>query len=184
MLPLGTSRFVDLRIYNGASPVNGLTLANLTIYFTRNGHPCTDLIGLLPNGPGRYMVAYTPSAVGHDYVEVTYAPTGYVLMSSEDIVDLGAAFSNNNAVTITQNYGGTGALVPHVPNPASYTLYIFKSSDWVSGNTDTSQAFSSTALAANGNWIDTSLVLLHDTYHFILRNSAGEVIVFKANLVI
>jgi hypothetical protein len=185
MIPLGVARYIVLRIVSSAEVAfPGLVFSQIQTAFFRNNLLCTDALTFTEWGGGYYFISYTPTAAGSDYFAVYYPAANYLLETRETVVDLANMFSTGNAVSVTQNTGGSGALLPVITNTASYTLYLYNSSDWLSGNTDTSQAAGSTALDASGNWLQSPVTVLHGTYHFVLRNNAGVVVVFRANVVI
>jgi hypothetical protein len=182
---LGQTRYVDFKIVNGGTPVTGVVKANLAIAFTRNAVACTDVLTLLELGAGRYTIRYTPSAAGHDFIEIDYAAAGFTLLSSEDIISSVTLLGGSSAISLTQNTPTANALkVTSVPDPANWTLYLYHSSDWQTGNTETYQAVASTQLEASGNWLFTPLSVTSGTYHVVIRNGAGAVQVIKAYLVL
>jgi len=95
-------------------------------------------------------------------------------------------------VNLTQDTGGTGALVPTLPIPFSsgppavdlsqYLLMVFQSSDWDVGRIDNTYALGITELDVAGNWITSPIYVISGTYHVIIRNNYGTTKVIKAYL--
>lgn len=183
MFLLGQTRYVDLRIINEGSPVTGLALSSLTIFFTRNAVICTDALTLIEVGSGRYALTYVPSAAGHDYLEISYPAATFFLTAPEDIISTDTLLGGSSSIQLTQDTPTPNALqVTQVINPNLYTLYVYESSDWQSGNTETYDAIASTQLDGSGNWLTTPLFVTTGTYHIVIRDGSGAVQVIKAYL--
>jgi hypothetical protein len=182
-------RWLDFRVSdNDGNPVAGLHLTDFTVIFTRDNAPCADGLLLVDCTGGRYILTYTPSALGHDYVELYYAPTtSWPLMDGEDIVDSsgsGGGYGAVNTVVLTENYGGTGRLKPSLPNPGSLTLYVITSEDWQAGRQTASAARYWTAITSSGDWATPEITVTPDTYHFVAWDQTGRQQVVAAFLVV
>jgi hypothetical protein len=180
MATVAQSRLIPFWIADiNSQPISNYTLASLSIIFTRNGQSCSDALTLVNNGGGSYSLLYTPSALGTDQIKIDDSANDLHYCDIEVI--LPPALPPSNAVMVTQDYGGTGALLPSVPNLSSYTLYAFLSSDWNVGNSDPSYAAGSYQLDDSGDW---SLELLAGTYTLVLMDGTGTVIVFEPTVVV
>lgn len=87
-----------------------------------------------------------------------------------------------SVINLTQNYGGTNALLPLGGDLSSYILMIFNSSDWEVGNCDNTYAIAMTELDDSGNWQVSPLSIVPGTYHLIIRNNFGITTVFRPYL--
>lgn len=175
------AHFVPFRIGTVASPTTGLTIASFAVVFTRDNANITALsqtLHVVENGSGRYCAIYTPIAAGFYYLELYHAGTTTLITDKAEIdtSDL------DNYVALTQDFGGTGALIPDVTNPENYTVYVFYSKDWQAGKTDNTFAIASTPLDSNGNWLSTPLGVTNDIYHIVAKDSTGDVVVVRAFL--
>lgn len=159
-----------------SNPITDCTLASFTITFTRNGVTCTDPLTLVNNGGGSYCLEYTPSAAGCDVINIDDN------VNDLHYCDIEVIDPTSDVLTLTQDYGGSGALKVGIPKSATYTLYVYNSSDWATGNTATYMAIAYTALDSSGNWLTPSLYVVPGTYHIVIRNGAGAVQVLKAYL--
>lgn len=173
----GRTRQIDFWIADADSnAVPGLTLANFTVTFTRDGQPCSDSLTLTDRGSGAYSLIYTPSAVGRDVIQIDDNVNDLHYGDAEEI----CTNLETTSVTVTQDYGGSGALRPASLDLSSFTLYAFPSADWSLGNTDPSYSSGAYQLDSTGNW---SLQLLPGAYNLVLV-SASTTYVFKFNLVV
>jgi hypothetical protein len=180
---IGQSRLIEFWIANVSSvPITTYTLSNFTITFTRNGVACTDALALVNNGGGSYCLEYTPSIAGRDVINIDDNVNDLHYCDIEDITADGGSDSTSTVLSITQNTGGANALQVTAASPMSYTLYVYNSSDWQTGNTDTSAAVGYTQLDSSGNWLTTPIYLTSGTYHVIIRDGAGAVTVLQAFL--
>jgi hypothetical protein len=180
MANVAQSRLVPFWIADiNSQPISNYTLASLSITFTRNGQPCSDALVLVNNGGGSYALSYTPSGLGLDQINIDDSTNDLHYCDIEEI--LSPATPGSDAVMVTQDYGGTGVLLPSVPNRSSFTLYAFLSSDWNVGNSDPSYAAGSYQLDDSGDW---SLELLAGTYTLVLMDGTGTVIVFEPTVVV
>lgn len=197
MFILGGTRNFDFRVLIEGVPVTGIAASFLSVYFTRDGVACNDpltFVEHLGHGGGRYTYSYFPSASGHDYIDISYFIAGdpvavpaipdkyFYAHESMDIVTQQQLVGASTAVTMTQNTPTANALQVTVPNPSTYTLYVYRSSDWQTGNTGTVNAVASTQLDTLGNWVTGALTIVSGTYHVIIRDGLGAVTVIKAYL--
>ena len=183
MTSVGQPRLIQFWIRNVASvPITTCTLASFVITFAREGIACTDPLSLVNNGGGSYCLSYTPSAVGRDVIYIDDNVNDLHYCDIETISVSGDGSST--AVSLTQNTPTPNALQVTVPNASSYTLYVYNSSDWTGGNTDTFYALDSTQLDSSGNWLTTPIYVIPGTYHIVIRNGAGAVQVLMAYLTV
>jgi hypothetical protein len=133
-------------------------------------------------GGGHYALTYTPSAAGHDYLEIAYGAASFFQTSSEDVISAQTLLGGSLTRTLTQDTPTTGALKVTIDDPSSSTLYVYLSSDWQIGNTETYAAVGSTQLDGSGNWLTTPLYVSPGTYHVIVRDPSGAVYVIQAFL--
>ena len=181
MWPVGQTRLIEFWIADIDSvPVTTCTLDSFTITFTRDGVACTDPLSLVNNGAGSYCLSYTPSAAGRDIININdvthdlhYCDIETISLSSD---------GSSTTVLLTQNTPTANALQVTIADPSSYTLYVYNSSDWTGGNTDTFYALDSTQLDSSGNWLTTPIYVIPGTYHIVIRNGAGAVQVLMAYL--
>ena len=182
MFLLSKDRYLDFRLTNAGAPITGVALSALSIFFTRNGVACTDSMSLTEVGNGRYYIKYTPSAEGHDYVEVDYALAGLTFAFPEDIVSSASILGPSNIVSLTDAYLSDNSLkITSVSDPQNWTLYVYDSAGWQQGSTETYDAVASTTLNSDGSWVTTPLSVSPGTYHFVIRNQSGSVVVIRAN---
>ena len=182
MLPIGNTVYVDFRVVDTSSnPVAGLHLTDFTVVFRRNNAACADALTFLDLGSGEYSVTYTPSAKGHDYLELYNAANDLRVLYAEDIVDLSAVLGSGTVVSLTQDTGGSDALrVTSVTDPQNYQLQVYFSADWIAGRNAVPDAIGQSALDANGRWL-SPVAVTTGTYHVIARKFRN-VVVIKANL--
>jgi hypothetical protein len=179
MWPVGQIRLIQFWIASVTSvPVTTCTLASFTITFTRNGVTCTDPVTLVNVGGGSYQLQYTPSAAGRDVINIDDNVNDLHYCDIETISDE----IGSDAILLTQNTPTANALRVTAANPTSYTLYVYNSSDWTSGNTGTFYALDSTQLDSSGNWLTTPIYVIPGTYHIVIRDSTGAVTVLKPYL--
>lgn len=182
---VGKIRYIYFRVVDiNENPVTGLTLANFTVYFTRDGVACADILTLTEPQTGRYLVTYTPSAPGFDFVELFNA-TQDLRIQDEEEIDTPETFFDVGAFTVdlTQDYGFVGALkLGGVASPNTYTVYLFKSQEWQTGNTAPTAAIAATTVDALGNWVTSPLTVPKDTYHVVAMNGSGSIVVISAFL--
>ena len=179
MLPVGQIRLIQFWIASVTSvPVTTCTLDSFTITFTRDGVACTDPLSLVNNGAGSYCLQYTPSAAGRDVINIDDAVNDLHYCDIETI----SADLSSDAILLTQNTPTANALKVTASSPSSYTLYVYNSSDWASGNTDTFYALDSTQLDSYGNWLTTPIYVIPGTYHIVIRDNTGTVTVLMPYL--
>jgi hypothetical protein len=180
MATVGQSRLIQFWIADVASvPITTCTLSSFAISFTRDGAACADGLSLVNNGAGSYCLQYTPTAAGRDAVTIDDTVNDLYYCDIEPIVLVGS--DGLDLVTVTQDYGGVGALLPSAPQLATFTLYAYFYSDWSVGNNDPSYALASYQLDSSGAW---SLTLVPGTYTLVLTNNIGTTIVFQPRLVV
>lgn len=179
MTQVGSLRYIEFRIADiDGNPVTNRDLAAVTpgqrvlVYLARDTVACSDPVTLTNWGStGRYYASYTPSAVGHDYLEIYDELYDLRWIDVEDV----ASQSGGDTVTVNQDYGGVGRFVITDPDPETFTLYWFLSFDWQAGRQNPDYAVNGTAIDSSGNWVTTSLELVPDTYHVVALNDTGIV---------
>lgn len=176
---VGEVIYVDFWILNNTMPVPGRALSDWWIDFYRNNAPCGDVLSLVDHGDGHYTVSYTPSYPGHDYLKIYDPLYDNSYINTEDI-DQSDLILYASSTGVNQDYGSQGSLKVQVANPSQYTLYLYTTSDWISGKRDDNSAAGFTALDNQGNWIN-GVIVSPDTYTVVLK-SAKEVIVLRTNL--
>ena len=180
---VGRTRYIEFRIQDiNSNPITGRTLSQLQTFFTRNTVTCTDPLSLNELGSGRYVLEYTPTAAGHDYVEIYDPPTDLRVEDSEDIDDASTFFGLTTTVDLSQDYGSAGRYKVTLSNPGSYILYVFNTSDWVNGNTATNFAIATTNIDSSGNWLSTPISVVHGTYNLVLFGRDGSKVVIASSL--
>ena len=185
MWPVGQTRLIEFWIANVASvPVTTCTIASFAITFKRDGVTCTDPLSFVNNGGGSYCLSYTPSAAGRDIINIDDNVNDLHYCDIETISVTSDGGGSSTVVSLTQDTPTSNALQVTVPNASSYTLYVYNSSDWTTGNTDTSQALDSTQLDSSGNWLTTPIYVIPGTYHIVIRNGAGAVQVLMTYLTV
>lgn len=185
MARVGRKRFIEFRLADiTGAPVSTKVLTDLSVLFTRNDVACTDVLTLVNKGSGLYILEYTPSANGHDYIELYDAADDIRHIDSEDVDDATTFFDITSSVLLTQDFGSVGALKPVIANPQNYTLYVFVSQAWQTGQTDPGNAVAATNLDTSGNWITSPLSVNHGTYHIVLIGSAGDTHVIRTFLTV
>lgn len=171
---VGVSRIVQFWLADVHSvPVTTYTLANLSITFTRDHVACSDTLTLTHQGSGLYYLQYTPTAAGRDVIQID-DNTNDLHYTDVAVIDPGS-----DVVAITQNTPTTDALKVTAANPADYTLYVYDSNDWVTGNSETYSALGSTQIDASGNWVSSPIYLTPGTYHIVIRTLHRGVTVIK-----
>jgi hypothetical protein len=178
MSTVGRLRFIEFRVVDvNSNPVTGLTLANFTVIFTRDNVACADALNLVDNGTGHYVLEYTPSVVGHDYIELYNVTNDVRPSDAEDIIDVaGSSGLTPNTVNLTQDTGSIGRYKITFANPQTYSVYVFNSQDWQSGLTSSANALVGTTIDTFGNWVSTPLVVLHGTYHIVAISSSTSIV--------
>lgn len=185
-LRVGRTHYIPFRVGTVAAPTAGLNLTSFVVVFTRDNVNITAIsqaLAVVNNGLGRYCATYVPTDPGFYYLELYNVSSTTLITNSVEIDTALTAADVDNFVSLTQDFGGVGALKPNVPNVADYILSIFYSKDWQVGRTDSSYSVASTTLDAGGNWLSTPLAVTHDTYHVVLQNMDGESIVIRPFLV-
>ncbi|TSA40054.1 hypothetical protein D4R30_00240 [archaeon] len=179
MAQVGRKRFIPFRIADVAGdPVLGRVLGDFQVTFLRDGVTCHDGLTVEESGSGLYCLTYTPTAVGQDYVEL-YDTVHDLRISDDESID-DTLLEGTVIFALTQDTGGVGALKADVRYPQTFTLYVFKSQVWQSGDHNSLSATAFTHLDASGNWLTTPLLVLRDVYHVVLMNSLGETHVIRS----
>ena len=180
---VGTTRYIPWRIEDANSdPVTGRQLSDLQVIFLRDAAVCSDTLNLRETQSGLYFLEYTPTAVGEDYIDIYDATNDVRLVDDEVIVGTSGASgtSGMNIVQLTQDTGGVGALKVVLPDPSTYTLYVFVSQVWQSGQSSPTDAVAHTAINDDGSWATTPLSVLPGTYHIVVMSSNGIVYVMRS----
>ena len=175
MAQVGRKRYIHFRIADGAGvPVTGRLLSNFAVTFLRDGVACADPLTLVDRTAGLYCLIYLPSTPGQDFVEL-YDLENDLRIGDDEYVET----TETLAAFLTQDTGGVGALKADVRQPQTFTLYVFKSEIWQSGNHTPLAADASTPLDAFGNWLISPLPVLRATYHIVLMNGRGDTHVIR-----
>jgi hypothetical protein len=194
---VGQTRYIDFRVLNGSTPVTNITLGSFvinpspasteetdeysptqnTIIFERNSAPCSDVISFHNFSDGRYAIMYTPSSMGHDYVDIWVAAESYRRIDEDDIESPSATAASNVAV-LNQDYGSPGQYRVTLPKPNLYSLYVFLSSDWTLGKTKSYNALGNTPVMTNGDWVNSINVVTPNTVHIVLVNGNITVVLY------
>lgn len=169
MFILGSPRYITFKITDASdTPVTGRTTADLSILFLRNNVACTDTLQMTEMGGGRYVLAYNPSGVGHDYVEIQDSANDLTVIDEEDIVNQDTIFGPGSVVIVDHNYGGADALRVSEPDPTKFKLYLFESGAWEDKERSDANAAGVTSLLSTGRWA-TSLPVVKGSYHVVLK---------------
>jgi hypothetical protein len=175
MASLNKPRYIEFRIVDiDDNPITARALTSTTVgqrvlvFFTRDTVACSDPVTLVNWGNGRYYATYTPTATGHDYIEIFDELYDLRFIDAEDIVGEGTDEQTSDVVSVTQDYTSVGRLKVTQPNPQRFNLLVFNSFDWQSGRTNSNYSIIGTAIDASGNWVTPVLTLLPDTYHFVI----------------
>ncbi|MGC1582132.1 MAG: hypothetical protein WA766_11645 [Candidatus Acidiferrales bacterium] len=195
---VGTERYIISRVVDlSNAPVTGITLADFVVnptlpvpgitdeysdlvynlIFERDTVACSDTLSWLDLQDGRYSLMYTPSAIGNDYIDIWYGPYGIRTIDNE-VIQTAGGNESSNVVSLNQNYQSSDKYLITVPNPQTYALYVYNSSDWVQGRQDTLYALGTTALDTSGNWINSIVVLDPGTYHIVIISTTTIVVAF------
>src|SRR5271170_3823243 len=146
---VGQTRYCDFRVLdNNNNPVTSLALSDFeinpteispwpeysttvnVIIFERNDTDCTDSLTLFNHNDGRYTLLYTPTAIGHDYVDIWVCPlqisapldylNGVRAIDESEIATPGGgggSFTSDSA-QLNQDFGAPGQLlITQVPDP-------------------------------------------------------------------
>jgi hypothetical protein len=183
MARVGRKRFIEFRLADiTGAPVSTKVLTDLAVLFTRDDVTCTDGLTLVNKGNGLYILEYTPSAPGHDYIDIYDATDDLRNIDAEDVDDVTTFFDITTSIALTQDFGGTGVLKPVITNPQDYTLYVFPSQVWQTGQTDPVNSLAATGLDTLGNWLTSPLSVNHGTYHIVLIGQVGDTHVIRTFL--
>lgn len=182
---VGTKRYIPWRIEDANSdPVTGRQLSDLQVIFLRDAAACSDTLNLSETQSGLYFLEYTPTGVGEDYIDIYDATNDARLVDDEVIETLagtsGTGTSGMNIVQLTQDTGGVGALKVVLPDPSTYTLYVFVSQVWQSGQSSPTDAVAHTTINDDGSWATTPLSVLPGTYHIVVMSTGGIVYVMRS----
>jgi hypothetical protein len=177
MALVGSKRYIEFRIADtDGNAITNRDLAATTVgqrvlvSLFRDTVACADVVTLTNWSSGRYYASYTPSASGHDYLEIYDELYDLRFIDAEDIE------ASSIVEDLTQDLGGSGKYKVVDANPARFTLLVYRSFDWQSGRTDSSYSLAATRIDASGNWVDSPLSVLPDTYHLVLTDSSsGEI---------
>jgi hypothetical protein len=176
---IGQERYIEFRMYDlQENPVTGLLLSNFTVIFTRNASSCSDTLTLVENGGGLYTLNYTPSTIGHDYIDMYNSTYDIRIQDSDDIYQVDIFVSGGSGAgiyTVTQNTGGSNALQLTVSNPQNYVIYAFLSSNWIVGQNTANYAYGSTTTDTSGNWLE-SISLPAGTYHIVALWNTNQIV--------
>src|SRR5208282_2827678 len=139
-----------------------------TIVFQRNAVACSDVLTLQNNSDGTYILKYTPSATGADYIGIFIdslgaASIGLPLVDQATITTGGTPEAENIAY-LDQNYPTSDAMLVTIPNPTAYTIFAYNYSDWSLGRTDTLYAIGSSSVNSDGTWANQIPVVTPGTY--------------------
>lgn len=169
MFIFGNKRYLTFRIVDiDDLPITGRKLQDLSVLFLRNNEPCTDPLELRELGLGRYVVMYTPSVAGHDYLEVKDIGNDITVVDEEDILSQDGLFGGGGAVVLDQDYGGANALAVTEANPEQYHVLVYDSNDWDSNRRGDSYALGSTAVSRTGQWL-SQIPVPKGTYHVVIK---------------
>lgn len=183
MARVNRKRYIEMRLIQvDGTPETGRVLSDFQVFFTRDTVTCTDSVSSVELGSGRYVIEYTPTLAGHDYIEIYDPPTDLRVIDSEDVDDTSTFFDLSSVVQLSQDYGSVGRLKPTVTNPQDYILYVFKSSDWDTGKTSPNYAIGVSGLDISGNWTSTPISVIHGTYHIVVIGPDGTKIVLAVYL--
>lgn len=171
-----------LIVTTGNVPVTGLTKSDFGMFFLQDLSPCSLNVTITEVGGGFYVASYTPTVPAFYYLNIYNTATAIRIEDKVEIDSSATQFGAGSFILLTQDYGSTGTLIPQVPNPNTYILNIYTSVNWNLGNTGSSYVVASTELDTSGNWLTSPLTLLPNTYHLVLQNTAGVVIVFRPYL--
>jgi hypothetical protein len=176
----GKQRYIEFRIVDiDGDPITDRDLEETTpgqrvlVSLFRDTVACTDPITLVNWGEdGKYYATYTPSAAGHDYLEIYDELYDLRYIDAEEVETPLFSLPDDelsDVITMTQDYGAVGRFKLELPEPEKYTLSFFRSIDWQSGRTDPSYAIIGTEIDPLGNWVSPELTILPDTYHVVVR---------------
>lgn len=185
-LRVGRTHYVPFRVGTVAAPITGLNLVSFVIVFTRDNVNITgasQALAVVSNGTGQYCATYTPTAAGFYHLELYNIANTTLITDNVEIDTPQTAADVDDFVALTQDFGGVGALKPTVDNADAFTLMVFLSQDWQVGKTDNSFAIQMTPLDTNGNWLTTPLSVNHSTYHIVIKDTVGDVVVIRPFLV-
>lgn len=170
----GRTHFVNFRVYNtSGTAVAGLLLSNFSVLFFVDNVVCTVPLILTQIATGLYSCTYVPEIAGFYYLELYNSTYNARISDGVEIDTLATFFGLSSNIALTQNYGSTNKFQVTLPNPQSYTLYIYNSSDWTVGNTSMPYVVNSTAIDTNGNWVTPTLNVVSGTYNIVITNSTS-----------
>jgi hypothetical protein len=184
---IGRTHYVDFRVVDlQSNPIAGLHLSDFVVVFTRDNVTTGETLTLTDLGGGRYSATYLPANAGFYYLELYHVASDIRVIDEQEIDAAGSGGSggeSSSSVSLSQDYGGIGALRPVFSNPQNYVLYIFRSQDWQNGHMDSSYAVTLTELDSSGNWLSSPLLVIPGTYHVVCINSSiGDTRVIRAFL--
>lgn len=182
---VGLQRYIDFRIVDSFGvPVTGLLITHFNIIFQRNNFNCSDALSLSDHGDGRYTLHYTPSAAGHDFVEVFDPIYNIRIDNSRDIlngVEGGSDWVPSDVVTLDQNYGGPNALLVHGSAPESFTVFVFTRSNWLTEDQDVNFSLNQTPVNHDGTWINPIVVPKPGSYT-VVAMKAGVTMILNPDI--
>ena len=86
--------------------------------------------------------------------------------------------STDYLIPLDHNWNGFDFLrITQVPDPMTYTLYVYASTDWVGNRRDPSYALGSSCLDAQGRWLH-QVAVTPGKYHVALLDSTEAVVAF------
>jgi hypothetical protein len=182
MLPLGRTRYIDFAIADvNSNPVPGRTLAEWSaspnrLIFLRNMVPCTDPLALHDYGDGRYTVSYSPTAAGHDFLQIYDQVTDIKITDVEDIVPADFAVGGGPVFVLDENFGGAGKLKVTAANPDTYVLQVYASTSWEQGMRSDAYSVGTTVLRSDGTWAH-SISVPSGTYHVVITKFRNQQII-------
>lgn len=179
---INRQHFIPFYVQNGGVPVTGLIRANFVATFFRDLAVCTLPVVLAEKGAGFYIASYTPDIPGFYYLDLYNAANTTRISNGIEIDSPETQFGTSNVIKLTQDYLTVGALKPQVSHPENYVLYIYTSINWNLGNTGPAFVIGLTELDTSGNWLTSPISVLPDTYHLVLKDTFGHIIVFRPYL--
>lgn len=177
-------RYIPFRLVDEQDqPITQASLNQFQIYFLRDNQACTDSLTLENRGQGRYALVYTPSSAGHDYLEAYHASSGIRIVDVEKTLDGIQFFTKVFGAGVTvydlyHNYSGQDRYQIQVKDPQTYTLYVYRSSDWLQQKRTVNDAQGSTALDSDGRWLN-KISVIAGQYHFVIQKFRENIVVFS-----
>jgi hypothetical protein len=168
--------------------VTGLTLSNFVSTFLVDTVPVTtctlSLVELTSVAAGLYVCSYTPVDPGFYFLQLVNTANSVNVIDTVEIDTTDTFFGTDSLVLLTQDYGYPNRFKVPTTTPSTTKICIYKSTDWVSGNTSGSYLVSSTSVDSSGNWITTPISVNHGTYHIVQTIANKTTKVLAAFLVV